>query len=69
MVLMEGEVRLIENSAYKDVVFWFKKVCYYKSPDFTLQYFYQIVIAVTACVTASWSDGVWRVMLTSFGGN
>lgn len=53
MVLMEGEVCLIENSAYKDVVFWFKKVCYYKSPDFTLQYFYQIVIAVTAYVTAS----------------
>lgn len=53
MALMEGEVCLTENSAYKDVVFWFKKDCYYKSPDVTLQYFYQIVIAVTAYVTAS----------------
>lgn len=53
MVLMEGEVCLIENSAYKDEGFRFKKDSYYKSPDFTLQYFYQIVIAVIAYVTAS----------------
>lgn len=69
MALMEGEVCWIENSAYKNVIFWFKKDSYYKSPEFTLQYSYQIVIAVTVYVTESWSDGVWRVMLTWFRGN